>query len=31
MGYGFDINGILGLDYLMKAKVVIDLENMILV
>lgn len=31
MDYGFDINGILGMDYLMRAKVVIDLENMILV
>lgn len=31
MDYGFDIDGILGMDYLMKSKVVIDLENMILV
>lgn len=31
MDYGFEIDGILGMDYLMKSKVVIDLENMILV
>ncbi|KJS14884.1 MAG: hypothetical protein VR69_15490 [Peptococcaceae bacterium BRH_c4b] len=30
MDYGFDIAGILGMDYLIKSKVVIDLENMIL-
>lgn len=30
MDYGFDMDGILGMDYLMKSKVVIDLENMIL-
>jgi len=30
MDYGFDIDGILGMDYLVKSKVVIDLENMIL-
>ena len=31
MDYGFNINGILGMDYLMKSQVLIDLENMILV
>jgi len=31
MDYGFDIAGILGMDYLIKSKVVIDLENMVLV
>lgn len=31
MDYGFDIDGILEMDYLMISKVVIDLENMILV
>ena len=30
MDYGFDIDGILGMDYLVKSKVVIDLENMVL-
>jgi len=30
MDYGFDIDGILGMDYLMISKVVIDLDNMIL-
>lgn len=31
MDYGFHFDGILGMDYLVKSKVVIDLENMILV
>lgn len=31
MEYGFDIQGILGMDYLMTSKVVIDLENMMIV
>lgn len=31
MDYGFDIDGILGMDYLMRAKVIVDLENMMLV
>jgi len=31
MNYGIDISGILGMDFLIKSKVVIDLENMILV
>jgi len=30
MDYGFDIDGILGMDYLVKSKVVIDLENMLI-
>lgn len=30
MDYGFDIDGILGMDYLMISKIVIDLENMML-
>ena len=30
MNYGINIAGILGMDYLIKSKVVIDLENMIL-
>jgi predicted aspartyl protease len=30
MDYGFDIDGILGMDYLMKSKAVIDLEKMML-
>ena len=31
MDYGFDIDGILGLDYLMEAKVILDLESMLLI
>jgi len=30
MDYGFDIDGILGMDYFVKSKMVIDLEHMIL-
>jgi predicted aspartyl protease len=30
MDYGFDIDGIIGMDYLIKSKAVIDLENMTL-
>lgn len=31
MDYGFDIKGIIGMDYLIKSKTVIDLENMLLI
>ncbi|RYD03277.1 hypothetical protein N752_20815 [Desulforamulus aquiferis] len=31
MDYGFEIDGIIGLDYLLKAKVIIDLETLTLV
>lgn len=31
MDYGFEIKGIIGMDYLMKSKAVIDLENVILI
>lgn len=30
MDYGFDIKGIIGMDYLIKSKTIIDLENLIL-
>jgi len=30
MEYGFNINGILGMNFLMESKAIIDLENMIL-
>jgi predicted aspartyl protease len=30
MDYGFDIEGILGMNFLIESKVIIDLENMIL-
>ncbi|WP_003539951.1 retropepsin-like aspartic protease family protein [Desulfotomaculum nigrificans] len=31
MDYGFDINGILGMDFLTRSKVIIDLETMTLI
>lgn len=31
MDYGFDIDGILGMDFLMKSKVIVDLESMVIV
>lgn len=31
MDYGFNINGIIGMDFLKKVKAVIDLDNMLVI